>query len=137
MRKRLALEKALNQLREKVTNFVWSKVSIPLSFHVQSNFDFNFVFDHDNRFHTLMIHLTEPEIGSTNAAQNDPVVGSLELLIAPKLEGWWWVFNIVLSSIPIARLLGAFHTRVRIRTFNVIRSFHFSFKIPSKTLISF
>ena len=33
--------------------------------------------------------------------------------------------------------LGAFHTRVRIQTFNVIRSFQFSFEIPSKTLISF
>ena len=33
--------------------------------------------------------------------------------------------------------LGAFHMMVRIRTFNVIRSFIFSFEIPSKTLISF
>ena len=61
MRKGLALEKAFKQLREKVMDFMWSKVSIPLLFHAQSKFHFNFIFDHDNRFHALMIHLTEPD----------------------------------------------------------------------------
>ena len=59
-RKRLALEKAFNQLRETATNFMWSKVSIPLPFQVQSKFNFDFIFDHENRFHTSMIHLMEP-----------------------------------------------------------------------------
>ena len=42
-------------------DFMWSKMSIPLPFHVQSKFKFEFVFNHDNKFHTLMIHLTEPD----------------------------------------------------------------------------
>ena len=58
-RKQLALEKAFNQLKEKVTNFVWSMVSIPLPFKVQLTFDFDFIFDHNNGFHTWMIHLME------------------------------------------------------------------------------
>ena len=40
-------------------DFVWSKVSIPLPFHVQLKFEFEFIFDHDNGFCALMIHLTE------------------------------------------------------------------------------
>ena len=63
MRKRLALETAFNQLREKATNFMLSNVSILLPSHVQSKFNFDFVFNHDNRFHALMIHLREPYEG--------------------------------------------------------------------------
>ena len=45
--KRLALEKAFNQFREKVTDFMWSKGYIPLPFHVQSSFDFKSILDMD------------------------------------------------------------------------------------------
>ena len=38
MQKRLALEKTFKQLREKAIDSMWSNVSIPLPFHVQSNF---------------------------------------------------------------------------------------------------
>ena len=50
MRERLAMEKAFNQLRGKVSEFVWSKVSILLPFHVQSKFDFDCILDSDNGF---------------------------------------------------------------------------------------
>ena len=57
----LAMEKAFNQLKEKAMDFVWLKVSIPLPFIVQSKFDFEFIYDHDNRFCALMMHLMEPD----------------------------------------------------------------------------
>ena len=56
----LAMERAFNQFKEKVMDFVWSKVSIPLLFIVQSKFDFEFVYEHDNGFHMLMILLKNP-----------------------------------------------------------------------------
>ena len=57
----LAMEKAFNQLKEKATEFVWSNVSIPLPFKVQSKLDFDFIFDCNDGFCALMIHLTEPD----------------------------------------------------------------------------
>ena len=57
----LVMEKAFNQLKEKGTDFVCLKVSIPFPFIVQSKFDFEFVYDHDNGFCMLMIHLVEPD----------------------------------------------------------------------------
>ena len=61
MQQHLVREKAINQLREKAMDFIWSMVSIPLPFIVQSKFNFEFIYDHDNRFCTLMIHLVEPD----------------------------------------------------------------------------
>ena len=57
----LAMEKAFDQLKEKETDFVWSKVSIPLPFIVQSKFKFKFIYDHDNGFCVVMIHLVKPD----------------------------------------------------------------------------
>ena len=42
-------------------DFVWSKVCIPLLFIVQLKFEFEFVYDHDDGFCVLMIHLVEPD----------------------------------------------------------------------------
>ena len=39
MQKRLALEQAFNQLREKAMDLLWSKVSIPLPLHMQLMFN--------------------------------------------------------------------------------------------------
>ena len=61
MWKKLALEKAFNQLQEKATDFIWSKVSLQLPFPVQSKFDFKCIYDWDNGFPTFMIHLVEPD----------------------------------------------------------------------------
>ena len=61
MQQPLVMEKALDQLREKAMDFVWSKICIPLPFVVQSKFDFEFIYDPDNGFHVLMIHLVEPD----------------------------------------------------------------------------
>ena len=47
----LVMERAFDQLRGKEMDFVWSKVSIPLSFIVQSKFEFKFMYDHDSGFH--------------------------------------------------------------------------------------
>ena len=57
----LAMEKAFNLLKEKAMDFVWSKVSMPLPFMVQLKFNFEFIYNHDNGFCTLMIHLIEPD----------------------------------------------------------------------------
>ena len=51
----------LQPIQGEGTDFVWSKVSIPLLFIVQSKFDFEFVYDHDNGFCTLMILLMESD----------------------------------------------------------------------------
>ena len=63
MQQYLAMDKAFNQLKKKAMDFVWSKVSILLPFIVQSKFDFEFVYDHDNGIHALMIHLVVPHKG--------------------------------------------------------------------------
>ena len=43
MQRCLVMEKAFNQLKEKATDFVWSKVCIPLPFIVQLKFEFEFI----------------------------------------------------------------------------------------------
>ena len=60
MQEHLVMEKAINKLKEKAMDFVWSKVSIPLPFIVQSKFNFELIYDHDNGFCILIIHLVEP-----------------------------------------------------------------------------
>ena len=47
-------------LKEKETDFVWLKVSVLLPFIVQSKFKFEFIYDHENGFCALMIHLVQP-----------------------------------------------------------------------------
>ena len=44
IRKQLALEKAFNQLKEKATDLMWSKLRIPLPFQVQSKLNLDFIF---------------------------------------------------------------------------------------------
>ena len=61
MQQCLAMEKTFTLLKEKETDFVWSKVSIPLLFFVQSMFEFEFIYDHENGFWALMIHLVKPD----------------------------------------------------------------------------
>ena len=60
-RRRLALERAFNNLREKETDYVKSQVQIKLPFEVQSKFEFEFVYSRENGFRALMVYLTEPD----------------------------------------------------------------------------
>ena len=57
----LAMEKAFTQLKVNQTDFIWSKVSIPLLFIFQSEFEFEFIYDYENGFWALMIHLVKPD----------------------------------------------------------------------------
>ena len=61
MQQHLAMEKAFNQLKQKATDFFWSKVCIPLPFIVQPVFEFEFFYNHENGFHMLMIDLIESD----------------------------------------------------------------------------
>ena len=61
IRKKLALEDAFNQLKEKQTDFVRSKFVLSLPFAVQSKFDYEFLFDTINGFRALMVFLDEPD----------------------------------------------------------------------------
>ena len=42
-------------------DLVWLKVNVMLPFNVQSKFDYELMFDHDNGFQALMGYLTEPD----------------------------------------------------------------------------
>ena len=59
--KKLALEDAFNQLKEKQTDFVRSKFVLSLPFAVQSKFDYEFLFDTINGFRALMVFLDKPD----------------------------------------------------------------------------
>ena len=67
---------------------VWSKVSIPLLFIVQSKFDFEFVYDHDNGFHMLMIHLIELDLKYEGSMQDKIIqIKDLVLRVASNIGG--------------------------------------------------
>ena len=84
----LVMEKTFNQLREKTTDFVWSKVCIPLPFIVQSKFEFELMYDHDNGFHTLMAHLVEPDRKYKGDMQHKMIkIQDLELTVASDIRG--------------------------------------------------
>ena len=85
MQKRLVLENAFNQFREKAADFIWSKLSITLPFYVQSKYDFEFIFDQDNGFHALMIHLIKADRKYEGAMQHKMIqLQYLGLTVASK-----------------------------------------------------
>ena len=80
------MEKVFPQLKEKEMASVWSKVSILLPFIVLSKFEF--MYDHENGFQALMIHLVEPDRKYKGGMQHKMIqILELELTVASDIGG--------------------------------------------------